>query len=222
VFADYDDLMADPVGRADYNAGETVAVPSSANTESVSLAWSSGNDVPDVRNMPANSNVPEGDFGEKHGVAGEPADVDQTWMTAWSRAAAVLLTCLALAIVIVVVGWVMSSKAPDNASAPGTTAASVRTTAPTATTIDSTPDQDSNYIAALNDKGIEFSNPTVAVSNGKAACQSFAAGMTAQQIAAEFRDANKDHPEFSTHAEAFVAVSVRAYCPQYSKLVASY
>jgi hypothetical protein len=214
--------MADPVGRADYNAGETVAVPSSANTESVNLAWSSGNEIPDVRNMPASPDIQDGNFGEKQGVANEPADVDQTWMTAWSRAAAVLLTCLALAIVIVVVGWVMSSKAPDNASAPGTTVASVRTTAPTATTIDSTPDQDSNYIAALNDKGIEFSNPSVAVSNGKAACQSFAAGMTAQQIAAQFRDANKDHPEFSAHAEAFVAVSVRAYCPQYSKLVANY
>ena len=52
--------MADPVGRADYNAGETVAVPSSANADSVSLAWSSGNDVPDVRNMPANPDIPDG------------------------------------------------------------------------------------------------------------------------------------------------------------------
>jgi hypothetical protein len=214
--------MPDPVGGADYNAGETVAVPSSANTESVSLAWSSGNEVPDVRNMPANPDIQDRNFGEKQGVADEPADVDETWMKAWSRAAAVLLTCLALAIVIVVVGWVMSSKAPDTASAPGTTAASVRTTAPTATTIDSTPDQDNNYIAALNEKGIEFSNPSVAVSNGKAACQSFAAGKTVQEIAAEFRDANKDHPQFGAHAEAFIAVSVRAYCPQYSKLVASY
>ena len=215
--------MADPVGGAGYNAGETVAVPSSASAESVNLAWSSGNELPDVRNMPANPDIQDGNLGEKHGVTDEPPDIDQTWRTAWSRAAAVLLTCLALAIVIIVVGLVMSSKAPDNASeATGTTVASVRTTAPTATTIDSTPDQDNNYIAALNDKGIEFSNPSVAVSNGKAVCQSFAAGNTAQQIAEQFRDANKDHPEFSAHAEAFVAVSVRAYCPQYSKLVASY
>ena len=214
--------MPDPVGGADYNAGETVAAPSSANTESVNLAWSTGTEVPDVRNMPSNPDVQDGNFGEKPDLADEPADIDQSWMAAWSRAAAVLLTCLALAIVIMVVGLVMSSKAPNNASEPATTAAPTSAAPAATTTVASTPDQDSNYIAALNDKGIEFSNPTVAVSNGKAVCQSFAAGMTAQQIAAQFRDANKDHPEFSAHAEAFVAVSVRAYCPQYSKLVANY
>ncbi|OBI94795.1 hypothetical protein BST16_01315 [Mycobacterium asiaticum DSM 44297] len=182
--------------------------------ESGNLAWSRGNDVPAVTNMPAEGN-------DRQQSAGAPADIDQSWLTAWSRAAALLLTCLALAIVIVVVGWVMATdnKSSNAAQPPGTTAASSRASATTTTTVSSTPDQDSRYIAALNEKGIEFANPDVAVHNGKTVCQNLDAGMTVQQITAQFQ---QDSPDFAAHANDFVAVSVRAYCTQYSKLVAGF
>lgn len=210
--------MSDPGGAADSHFGETVAVPNAANTESVNLAWSRGNDVPDVAQRPADEarHVPD-----RQDSSSEPADGDQTWTTAWTRAATVLLICLALAAVIVVVGWVMhTDKSSDQASAPpSTTAAPVPTTAAAAsTTVSSTPDQDSRYIAALNDKGIEFANPKDAVFNGKTVCQNLGLGMTVQQIVVQFQSSS---PAFSAHANDFVAISVRAYCPQYTKLVAA-
>jgi hypothetical protein len=209
--------MSDPVGAADKRSSETVAVPNSANTESVNLAWSRGNDVPDIQRMPVDDGrgVPAGPD-----VAREPTD-DQSWTTAWTRAAALLLVCLALAAVIVVAGWVMhTDKASDQASAPPTpTAAPVPSSASAATTtVSSTPDQDSRYIAALNEKGIEFANPKDAVFNGKTVCQNLGLGMTVQQIVVQFQSSS---PAFSVHADDFVAISVRAYCPQYSKLVAA-
>lgn len=196
--------------------GETVAVPNAANTESVNLAWSRGNEVPDIPQMPDGRGAADNQV-----QAGEPDELDQSWTTAWTRAGALLLICLALAAVIVVVGWVMhNDKSPEQASdAPPTTAAPVTTTAPAATTtVSSTPDQDSRYIAALNEKGIEFANPKDAVFNGKTVCQNLGLGMTVQQIVVQFQSSS---PAFSAHGEDFVAISVRAYCPQYSKLVAA-
>ena len=213
--------MSDPVGAADKNSSETVAVPSSANTESVNLAWSRGNDVaeaPDLQQGPAGDG--RGQPGHRD-VARESTDDDQSWTTAWTRAATVLLICLALAAVIVVAGWVMhNNKSAEQASAPPATTAAPATTsaaAPT-TTVSSTPDQDRRYIASLNEKGIEFANPKDAVFNGKTVCQNLGAGMTVQQIVVQFQSSS---PAFSVHADDFVAISVRAYCPQYSKLVAA-
>ncbi|QLL08827.1 DUF732 domain-containing protein [Mycobacterium vicinigordonae] len=196
--------MVDPVGGADYNAG--------TNADSSSLAWSSSTEVPDIQR------TPPGDARDPRDVtAAEPAIVEQSWSTAWSRALAVLLICLGLAAVIVVAGLVLAS----NDSTPTVTATQPTTTAPaapaTTTEIVSTPEQDRRFIAALNEKGIVFKNPDVAVSNGKAVCQSFAAKLSLAQVVAQFRQAS---PDFSDHAEDIVAVSVRAYCPQYSKLVA--
>lgn len=191
--------MVDPVGGADYNTG--------ANADSASLAWSSGTEVPDLQGAPPGG-VPED-------AAAQAPVGEQSWGTVWGRSLAVLLICLGAATVIVVVGLVlMKGNSPD--AAPARTSAAP--TAPVITTaIVSDPDQDSRYIAALNEKGIVFANPDVAVSNGKAVCQSFAAKMTVAQVVAQFRASS---PDFSDHAEDIVAVSVRAYCPQYSKLVA--
>lgn len=210
--------MSDPGGPADSHYGETAAVPNSANTESVNLAWSRGNDVPDVAQMTADNarSVPDNQDGSSDADEG-----DQTWTTAWTRAAALLLVCLALAAVIVVAGWIMhTDKSSEQAAAPAsTTAAPVTTSAAAAsTTVSSTPDQDSRYIAALNEKGIEFANPKDAVFNGKTVCQNLGLGMTVQQIVVQFQSSS---PAFSVHADDFVAISVRAYCPQYNKLVAA-
>ncbi len=206
--------MVDPVGGADYHAGDTAAVPNSANTDSASLAWSRGNDVPDIQDPPGASRA-------NAAVPPDEADLDQSWTTAWTRAATVLLICLALAVVIVVAGWLMSrNRTSDNAAPPArTTAGSAATSAPAAsTTIASTADQDDRYIAALNEKGIEFANPQAAVFNGKTVCQNIGQGMTVQEVVVQFRSSS---PAFAAHADDFVAISVRAYCPQYSKLVAA-
>lgn len=213
--------MVDPVGGADYNSSETSAVPNSANTDSVNLAWSRGNDLPDVPDFPGSPGLPPAGGGRQEaGAAGEPAENAQAWATAWTRAAALLLVCLGLAMVIVVAGWAMHQDTPSGATQPArTTAAPVTTSAPATTTVASTPDQDSRYLAALSDKGIEFANPKNAVFNGKTVCQNLDAKMTVQQIVAQFTSSS---PDFSVHADDFVAVSVRAYCPQYSKLVAAY
>ncbi|TDK97090.1 DUF732 domain-containing protein [Mycobacterium paragordonae] len=197
--------MVDRVGGADYNAGETAA--------SENLAWSSGNELADIQDSPA---AP----GSRAVPTPPPDDVDQSWTTAWTRAAAVLLICLALAVVIVVAGWLMhKNNSSGNAAEPErTTTAPVTTTAPATTTVSSTADQDSRYIASLNDKGIQFANPQAAVFNGKTVCQNIGQGMTVQEVVAQFRSSS---PDFAAHAEDFVAISVRAYCPQYSKLVAA-
>lgn len=197
--------MVDRGGGADYNTGDTA---SSGN-----LAWSSSNELAEIQDSPA---AP----GSRENPTPDDVDVDQSWTTAWTRAATVLLICLALAVVIVVAGWLMhenntSGKAAEPAR---TTNAPVTTTAPATTTVSSTADQDSRYIAALNDKGIQFANPEAAVFNGKTVCQNIGQGMTVQEVIAQFRSSS---PDFAVHAEDFVAISVRAYCPQYSKLVAA-
>ncbi|EUA08338.1 hypothetical protein I546_4489 [Mycobacterium kansasii 732] len=84
------------------------------------------------------------------------------------------------------------------------------TTAPAPTTIASTPEQDSGYIQALNDRGITFANPDAAVYNGKLVCLNFRRGMTVDQIVAAFRASN---PALSSNAEDYVAISMRTYCP---------
>lgn len=201
--------MVDPVGGADYNAGEAA--------DSANLAWSRGNDVADIQDPPAADGSPS----RAHAaVPPDEADLDQSWTTAWTRAATVLLICLALAAVIVVAGWVMhKNRSSETATetAP-TTAATATTAAPATTTVSSTADQDSRYIAALNDKGIQFANPEAAVFNGKTVCQNIGQGMTVQEVVAQFKSSS---PDFAVHAEDFVAISVRAYCPQYNKLVAA-
>ncbi|MFV0494044.1 DUF732 domain-containing protein [Mycobacterium sp.] len=141
--------------------------------------------------------------------------VDQSWKTAWARAAAILLLCLGLAVVIVAAGLALTGNHEPHTPAAAPTSAP---TPPTATTtVASTPEQDAGFIDALNKKGIEFRNPDVAVVNGKTVCQNLAAGMTVQQVATQFRIANE--PEFGVHAEDFVGVSVRTYCPRYDNPV---
>ena len=122
---------------------------------------------------------------------------------------------------IVVGRWALtSSHSPTNATnppAPTTSAAPPSATAATPSSIASTPDQDDKYIQALNDKGISFANPGAAIYNGKTVCQNIGQGMTVQEVAAAFRASS---PAFSANADDFVAISVRAYCPQHSNLVA--
>jgi hypothetical protein len=50
-------------------------------------------------------------------------------------------------------------------------------------------------------------------------CQNIGQGMTVQEVAAAFRTSS---PAFSNNADDFVAISVRAYCPQNSNLVAGF
>lgn len=96
--------------------------------------------------------------------------------------------------------------APTTASSPSAAPPSIA----------STPDQDNKYIQALNDRGISFANPEAAVYNGKMVCDDIRQGMTVPQIVAAFRASN---PALAGDADAYVAISVHAYCPQNGNLV---
>lgn len=208
--------MADPVGAADNSYGETMAAPSAAHADSASLAWSSGSHVPDGENMPP------GDAGRppEHRGTAEPAVIAQPWTMVLSRAAAVLLVCLGLAAVIVAAGWALNRNKDPGTSAPvaTTTAPAKASVSTTTTTVASSADQDARFMTALSDKGIEFNEPAdTVVANAKVVCQNLDSGMSVPQVVAQFR---QQAPKVAAHADDFVAISVRTYCPKYSKLVA--
>ncbi len=205
-------LMAEPVPAADetaaVNAAETAEVPNPAAAATGELAWSRDGDD-DVRAPPM-------------------AD-RQSWLATWRKAGALLLGGLALAGAIVLGFWGLGpetkgSRPPPNVPRPPAAGASP---APTATgtaapsaiappSIASTPEQDNKYIQALNDHGISFANPKAAIYNGKMVCDNIRQGMTVPQIVDAFRASN---PALGADADAYVAISVRAYCPQNGGLV---
>lgn len=193
-------LMAEPVPAADEtvaaNTAETTAVPDSAIP--ADLAWSRDDDDE---------------------VRAQPATDRQSWLATWRKAGALLLGGLVLAGAIVVGFWLFSpgNKAAQPSPAAPRTPTSSPSPAPTASgPIASTPDQDNKYVQSLNDRGISFANPEAAVYNGKMVCDDIRQGMTVPQIVDAFRASN---PALGGDADAYVAISVRAYCPQHSNLV---
>ncbi len=212
-------FMADPVHGGDetvaQDVGETVAVPNSTPTDAVGLAWSGGEDDDNDR-------------------ARGPRAVRQSWSSTWSRAGVLVAAGLALAGAIVLTSWLLS--APDQAAGNGSGPAGKSVAQPPAalptpkqggsttasaapSSIASTPDQDNKYVQALNDRGISFANPEAAIFNGKMVCQDIGRGVSVQQIADAFRASN---PALSDSANAYVGISVRAYCPQNSAVVAGF
>jgi Protein of unknown function (DUF732) len=209
--------MVEPDRAADetvaQDVGKTVAVPNSTPTDAVELAWSNNSE----RSV-------EGDVpGE--GVPNEPAAVRQSWRATWRIAGLLVVAGLVLAGAIVLGRWVLTTpQSPAKATNSPAPTASAPPAPPLATatapsSIASTPDQDDKYIQALNDKGISFANPGAAIYNGKTVCQNIGQGMTVQEVVAAFRASS---PAFSDNANDFVAISVRAYCPQHSNLVAGF
>jgi hypothetical protein len=199
-------LMAEPVPAADetaaVNAAETAGLPNPAAAAAGELAWSRDGD--DVRAPPV-------------------AD-RQSWLATWRKAGALLLGGLVLAGAIVLGFWGLGPETkgpqppPDAARTPAT-GASPAPTAPSATappSIASTPEQDNKYVQALNDHGISFANPEAAIYNGKMVCDDIRQGMTVPQIVDAFRASN---PALGADADAYVAISVHAYCPQNGGLV---
>ena len=200
-----DETGADTVAR---DAGRTVGVPNSTPTDAVEFAWS---DNPD---RGADVEAPGDD------VTTASAVVRQSWRATWRIAGALVVAGLVLAGAIVAGRWALTtSKSPTHATNPPapTTSAAPSATATAPSSIASTPDQDDKYIQALNDKGISFANPGAAIYNGKTVCQNIGQGMTVQEVVAAFRSSS---PAFSANADDFVAISVRAYCPQHSNLLA--
>jgi Protein of unknown function (DUF732) len=208
-------LMVEPGRAADetvaQDVGKTVAVPNSTPTDAVELAWSNNSE------RSVDGDVP----GE--GVPNEPAAVRQSWRATWRIAGLLVVAGLVLAGAIVLGRWVLTTpQSPAKATNSPAPTASAPPAPPLATatapsSIASTPDQDDKYIQALNDKGISFANPGAAIYNGKTVCQNIGQGMTVQEVVAAFRASS---PAFSDNAHDFVAISVRAYCPQHSNLVA--
>src|SRR5208337_3827914 len=208
-------LMVEPGRAADetvaQDVGKTVDVPNSTPTDAVELAWSNNSE------RSVDGDVP----GE--GVPNEPAAVRQSWRATWRIAGLLVVAGLVLAGAIVLGRWVLTTpQSPAKAANPPAPTASAPPAPPLATaagpsSIASTPDQDDKYIQALNDKGISFANPGAAIYNGKTVCQNIGQGMTVQEVVAAFRASS---PAFSDNANDFVAISVSAYCPQHSNLVA--
>ncbi|WP_158019004.1 DUF732 domain-containing protein [Mycobacterium basiliense] len=215
-------FMAEPVPASDETAAldgdETAAVPNPTPTAAVETAWSRIDD----RDAALGTNDPVGladgpvdglEMDRENAVPDEPAAAVQSWRTTVARAIALLMIGLGFAALIVVGGWALTrEKSPDKtvvraSAAPPTATA---TTAPPTTTIASTPDQDSGYIKALNDRGISFANPDAAIYNGKLVCLNFRRGLTREQIVAAFRSSN---PALANHADAYVDISMRTYCP---------
>lgn len=202
-------LMADPGPGAD---SETAGVPNPTPTDAVGLAWSGaveredGGDYQTDLRSEAQSEP-----------AFEPADAHQSWRAAWGNAVLLLAAGLVLAGVIVMGGWALASHSESKqvtAAPPPPTATSTTAAAPSSIT--SSPDQDSKYLQALQDRGIVFANPDAAVYNGKTVCQNIGQGMSVPQVVAAFRASS---PAFSDNADHFVAISVRSYCPQNSNLL---
>jgi hypothetical protein len=207
-------LMAEPGRAADetvaQDVGKTVGVPNSTPTDAVELAWSDNSD------HTVGADVPGED------TTSEPAAVRQSWRATWRIAGLLVVAGLVLAGAIVGGRWALTTpQSPTKATNPPTPTASAppSTSAAAPSSIASTPDQDDKYIQALNDKGISFANPGAAIYNGKTVCQNIGQGMTVQEVAAAFRASS---PAFSANANDFVAISVRAYCPQHSNLVAGF
>ncbi|MEE6176064.1 DUF732 domain-containing protein [Mycobacterium sp. 050134] len=199
--------MAEPVPASDetaaVNVSETVAVPNAASPGTGGLAWSRDDEESSPR----------------------PAVERESWLTTWRKAGALLFGGLVLAGAIVVGFWVLSpdnkgSQAPSEASpAPSASSSPTATGSPSAaspSSIVSTPDQDNKYVQNLNDRGISFANPEAAIYNGKMVCADIRQGMTVPQIVDAFRASN---PALGADADAYVAISVRAYCPQNGNLV---
>lgn len=152
----------------------------------------------------------------------QPAADRQSWRATWRKAAGLLLGGLVLAGAIVVGFWVLSpapaGKSPQPSSTPPSGAAPSTTGPAAAPTIASTRQQDDKYVQALNDHGISFANPEAAVFNGKMVCDDIRRGMTVPKIADEFRASN---PALGADADAYVAISVRSYCPEHDALVSA-
>jgi hypothetical protein len=208
-------FMSEPVHGGDETAaqdvGETAAVPNSTPTESVGLAWSSNEEEPDE---------------------GGNERLRRSWGSTWGRAGALVAAGVVLAGAIVLAGWLLTGNDKSGGAQPTSKSAAQPPTArpkpnqgaPTSgssapSSIVSTPDQDNKYVQALNDRGISFANPEAAIYNGKMVCQDIGRGVTVQQEADAFRASN---PALADSANAYVGISVRAYCPENNALVAGF
>jgi Protein of unknown function (DUF732) len=209
-----DEAAAQDVGEtAAHDVGATAAVPNSTPTEAVGLAWSSNDE-------------------ELATDRSEAGVLRRSWSSTWGRAGALVAAGVVLAGAIVLTSWLLASPDQSGGSQAGSTSAAQppaarpkpnqgapTTGSPVPSSIASTPDQDNKYVQTLNDRGISFANPEAAIYNGKMVCQDIARGVTVQQEADAFRASN---PALSASANAYVGISVRAYCPEDSALVAGF
>jgi hypothetical protein len=213
--------MAEPGAASDetaaVDAGKTAAVPNPTPTDAVGVAWAGDDDAGAATAMREEVHD-AGD--EATQIRRGPSEEHQSWGTTLGRAVALLVVGLGLAGAIVVGYWALNSPRTPTKAAPSPAPTPTATTSATPaapSSIASTPDQDSKYLQDLSDRGISFANPGAAVYNGKTVCQNIGQGMTLPQVLEAFRSSS---PAFADNADAFVTISVHAYCPQYNGMVA--
>lgn len=144
------------------------------------------------------------------------ASSGQSWRSVLSIATAVLLGCFGVAALIVLGHWALSATPSPSPPAPATRPSASSAIPTTPTPIASSPDQDRAYLRTLKERGIAIANPAAAVYNAKMVCDNLTKGLTVPAVAAAFRASS---PEFAEQAQTYVAVSVHAYCAQFSNLL---
>jgi Protein of unknown function (DUF732) len=193
---------------APIDGGQTTAVPNTRPTDKVELAWSTGDvlggeespDLKAVRDEKPQSRVES-----------------QSWGATVRIASLLVAGCLVLAGAIVLGRWALTGSNSPSKAVPSQGATSATSAAPTTiddpSSITSTPAQDSNYIQALNEKGITFDKPENAIYNGKAVCRDLSKSVSRPEIVNALR---AKAPFLGDKVYDYVNISISAYCPQYA------
>lgn len=169
----------------------------------------------DTAAAPTTGAAPEIDTAREYEVTAEY----QSWRVFWGSAAALLTVGVGIGAAILLGWFTLAHRHPDQPGAAATpppaglTTRSAPTAAPPSTL--QSPDLDSVFLGNLHDRGISFTNPDAAVYNGKMVCTNLG-GMTVQQVVEALQSSS---PALGDRTTAYVAVSIRTYCPKYDAVL---
>lgn len=170
----------------------------------------------DTAAAPTTGAAPEIDTAREYEVTAEY----QSWRVVWGSAAALLAVGVGIGAAILLGWFTLAHRHPDQPGAAATpppaglTTRSAPTAAPPSTL--QSPDLDSVFLGNLHDRGISFTNPDAAVYNGKMVCTNLGGGMTVQQVVEALQSSS---PALGDRTTAYVAVSIRTYCPKYDAVL---
>lgn len=170
----------------------------------------------DTAAAPTTGAAPEIDTAREYEVTAEY----QSWRVFGGSAAALLTVGVGIGAAILLGWFTLAHRHPDQPGAAATpppaglTTRSAPTAAPPSTL--QSPDLDSVFLGNLHDRGISFTNPDAAVYNGKMVCTNLGGGMTVQQVVEALQSSS---PALGDRTTAYVAVSIRTYCPKYDAVL---